>query len=119
MRTSADFGVLAGSFKRIRNIIKDNSETTVDQSLLSEKAEQNLYAVLEQVTEQAAPLLDKGEYGRALDVMLTMKEPVDNFFDEVMVMAEDAAVRANRLNLLTSLAALVRRVGDISRMHAD
>ncbi len=44
---------------------------------------------------------------------------MDRFFDDVMVMAEDQAVRANRLNLLTALGALVRQVGDISRMHVE
>ena len=48
-----------------------------------------------------------------------MKEPVDQFFDKVMVMAEDAAVRQNRLNLLTAFAELVLSVGDISRMHVE
>ena len=51
--------------------------------------------------------------------MLEIKEPVDRFFDSVMVMAEDAAIRTNRLNLLTALGALVLRVGDISKMHAE
>ena len=119
MRASEDFSVLAGSFKRIRNIIKDNSETDVGTSLLTEDAEKKLFATFTTVSEQVAPLLANRDYSAALAVMLTMKEPVDRFFDEVMVMAEDEAVRANRLNLLTALAALVRQVGDISRMHAE
>ena len=62
---------------------------------------------------------DKRQYEDALAVMLQMKEPVDRFFDDVMVMTEDAAVRQNRLNLLTALGELVLRVGDISRMHQE
>jgi len=49
--------------------------------------------------------------------MLKLKEPVDRFFDDVMVMAEDTAVRTNRLNLLTAINQLILNVGDISRMH--
>ena len=119
MRSSEDFGVLAGSFKRIRNIIKKNSETTVDSSMLTEEAEKELFATLTKVSEQVQPMLGDRDYSTALASMLTMKEPVDRFFDDVMVMAEDPAIRANRLNLLTALAALVRQVGDISRMHAE
>jgi glycyl-tRNA synthetase beta chain len=57
------------------------------------------------------------EYVKALEVMLKMKEPVDGFFDDVMVMAEDAAIRQNRLNLLTVLGDLVIQIGDISLLQ--
>jgi glycyl-tRNA synthetase beta chain len=117
MRNSDEFAVLAGSFKRIRNIIKDNQATEIDTSLLELDAEKELYSTLSMVTQLVLPLLERGEYSRALTTMLTMKDPVDRFFDEVMVMAEDPAVRTNRLNLLTALGTLVRQVGDISRMH--
>jgi len=119
IRSHEDFAVLAGSFKRIRNIIKDNRETTVDPSLFAEDAEQELFATLTAVSEQVQPMIESRDYSGALATMLTMKEPVDRFFDDVMVMAEDPSVRANRLNLLTALGALVRQIGDISRMHVE
>lgn len=119
IRTSADFAVLAGSFKRIRNIIKKNTDVQVDTSLFEKQAEQELYATLNKVSSEALPLIEARDYKAALAAMLTMKTPVDRFFDDVMVMAEDPAVRANRLNLLTALGALVRKVGDISRMHVE
>jgi len=119
IRTSADFAVLAGSFKRIRNIIKKNTDIQVDSSLFEEQAEQELFATLNRVSSQALPLIEARDYKAALTAMLTMKTPVDRFFDDVMVMAEDPAVRTNRLNLLTALGALVRKVGDISRMHVE
>ncbi|HFQ90802.1 MAG TPA: glycine--tRNA ligase subunit beta [Desulfobulbus sp.] len=117
IRSQEKFAVLAGSFKRIRNITRENTSTAVDTGLLREDAEKALYETLARVREQAEPLLEARDYGRALEVMLQMKEPVDRFFDQVMVMDEDAGVRANRLNLLTALGRLVLRVGDISRMH--
>lgn len=111
------FAVLAASFKRIRNIIKDNSAVEVQADLFEEDAEAKLYAVyLEIVSEMEALVVDK-HYLKALTVMLKMKEPVDAFFDSVMVMAEDEAVRQNRLNLLTALAQLVMQIGDISKMQ--
>ena len=119
MRGSEEFAVLAGSCKRISNIIKDNAETAVDESLLTEGAEKDLFVIGKNVQAQAEPLLGEGDYPAALRAMLTMKEPVDAFFDQVMVMDENPAVRANRLNLLTHLLFLVRRVGDISKMHAE
>jgi len=119
IRTREQFPVLAGSFKRIRNIIKDNRATDIAEALLGEEAEKGLYETLLNVKKEAAPLLANLQYVEALALMLQMKEPVDRFFDDVMVMTDDAAVRQNRLNLLTSLGELVLQVGDISRMHRD
>jgi glycyl-tRNA synthetase beta chain len=119
MRGSEEFAVLAGSFKRINNIIKDNRETAVEESLLTEAAEKELFAVCGVVSKKVQPLLIQRDYSQALAVLLTMKEPVDHFFEQVMVMAEQLTVRRNRLNLLTELAALIRQVGDISRMSAE
>ncbi|MEW6426807.1 MAG: glycine--tRNA ligase subunit beta [Thermodesulfobacteriota bacterium] len=114
----AEFTLLAGSFKRVNNIIKDNADITVRAELLGEPAERELAGALASVTAKAAPLLAAGRYGEALLEILAMKDPVDSFFDKVMVMAEDAEVRQNRLNLLTGVARLFLRVGDFSRMYA-
>jgi glycyl-tRNA synthetase beta chain len=119
LRTQESFRVLAGSFKRIRNIVKNNDATEVNAALLTDPAEQELFSALVEVQEKAMPLLRNRSYRAALDAMLTMKGPVDHFFDKVLVMAEDPTVRQNRLNLLTALGELVLRVGDISRMHAE
>ena len=111
------FTVLAGSFKRVINIIKENSETSVQPALLSENAEQKLHAAYLAVRLEAVPLLEASDYEKALTVILKMKEPVDTFFEEVMVMVEDERVRANRLNLLTAIARLFLRIGDFSKMN--
>ena len=96
-----------------------NNDTSVDDHLLSEGAEKDLYETLVSVSSQTAPLIEKGRYDDALEAMLMMKEPVDRFFDDVMVMTEDLSVRKNRLNLLTALGDLVLSVGDISKMHQE
>jgi glycyl-tRNA synthetase beta chain len=119
IRRQEAFVVLSGSFKRIRNITRDNSATEVDEALLEEPAELELYRIVQQVSAQALPLMEEQRYEEALQALLQMKEPVDTFFDKVMVMAEEPDLRRNRLNLLTGLREIVLRVGDISRMHVE
>ena len=119
IRRREQFSVLAGSFKRIRNIIKDNEATDINPSLLSHEAEKELHLVLTEVEQKSSSLISAKQYEEALETFLLMKEPVDKFFDDVMVMDEDPAVRQNRLNLLTALADLILQVGDISRMSVE
>lgn len=117
IRDENAFEVLAASFKRIRNIIKDNAELHVQTELFEHEAESELYRLFQEVAADMQRLVDQKEYLKALRVMLKMKEPVDVFFDNVMVMSEDGGVRQNRLNLLTALASLVMQIGDISKMQ--
>jgi len=117
MRTNAAFSVLAGSYKRIKNIIKDHEGTQIQEDLLVEPAEKALYGLHREVRQQMEPMLAMGDYLAALEAFLQLKEPVDTFFDEVMVMDNNEDVRRNRLNLLTALGELVLRIGDISRMQ--
>lgn len=119
IRGEEAFSVLAASFKRIRNIIKDNSATDVNEALLVEDAEKELASVFGQLAAEVLPMLEAREYDGALAAMLALKAPVDTFFDKVMVMDEDEAVRANRLNLLTAIASLFLQVGDISKMQSS
>ncbi len=119
IRGKEDFSVLAASFKRIRNIIKDNKATVVREELLTEDAEKKLAAVFEKLSFEVEPMLERYDYNDALAAMLSLKGPVDQFFNEVMVMAEDEAVRSNRLNLLTAVSTLFLKVGDISKMQSN
>ena len=116
IRNDQAFEVLASSYKRIRNIIKDNSDTTVSPELFNEEAERALYVMFQEVQSEMTALLNEQKYGEALQAMLKMKQPVDGFFDSVMVMADDAAVRTNRLNLLTAIGELILKIGDISKI---
>ncbi len=111
------FSLLAGSFKRVKNIIKENRDTEVRADLLAEPAEKGLHAALNAVRATTAPLLAANRYSEALTEILKMKEPVDRFFDDVMVMAEDDNIRRNRLALLTAIAELFLSVGDFSKMY--
>jgi glycyl-tRNA synthetase beta chain len=111
------FAVLASSYKRIRNIIKNNTETSVSESLFEDEAEKNLFSLYSSLSPKISELVGAGEYYKALTLMLEMKEPVDQFFDKVMVMADDPAVKQNRLNLLSGLGDLILQVGDISKFQ--
>jgi glycyl-tRNA synthetase beta chain len=117
MKKDASFDVLAGSFKRIRNIVKDNQNSTIDESLFEERAERDLFEMYQRLVHEGEKQLVDRDYQAFLSAMLQLKEPVDRFFDDVMVMAEDDDMRRNRLNLLTAIGNLILGVGDISKMH--
>lgn len=111
------FPMLAGAFKRVMNIIKGHHGTTVAPALLTDEAEHGLHRSLLAVSQEAQPLIDGGDYQAALMVILKMKEPVDLFFDQVMVMTDDPTVRENRLSLLAAIAALFLQIGDFSKFN--
>lgn len=119
IRCRDSFLLLAGLFKRIRNITKDNHTTEVQSELFSKEAEKELYRVVTNVRDTVRPLMSKQLYYQALEALLEMKKPVDTFFDEVMVMDKDEDIRQNRLNLLSVLRELVLQIGDISKIHND
>ena len=118
IRNQPAFTVLAAAFKRVKNIIKNNHQTDINTELLQEEAERNLYEVFMRVQNEAKPFLQAKEYYKALDIILRMKEPVDHFFDEVMVMTDETALKKNRLNLLTAISGLFLQVGDFSKMQS-
>ncbi|PHQ24937.1 glycine--tRNA ligase subunit beta [Marinobacter guineae] len=109
---------LAGANKRVSNILTkqggDSIGETVDASLLQDSAEKDLAEQVNQQADKVLPLFEKGEYASALTSLASLREPVDSFFDEVMVMADDDAIRNNRLALLNRLRNLFLRVADIS-----
>ncbi|ALM50866.1 glycine--tRNA ligase subunit beta [Halomonas huangheensis] len=110
---------LAAANKRVSNILakqEHDGSTQVDAGLLSEDAEKALYSAVMDCQQQVAPLFDNVRYSDALDVLASLRTPVDAFFDQVMVMADDAAVRNNRLALLASLQALFLEVADIAEL---
>ncbi len=118
MSRRPEFSLLAGTFKRVTNILKDHREPSVDDALFQEAAERDLHAALVAVRDKTTPLVEAGAYTEALTEMLAMKDPIDRFFDDVMVMAEDNRLRANRLGLLAAVTELFLLVGDFSKMYA-
>jgi glycyl-tRNA synthetase beta chain len=111
---------LAAANKRIRNILRKAEEEIpdeVDPALLREAAEQELYRALQEKQAEVQPLLERKDYTDTLRALASLREPVDHFFDEVMVMDEDPRLRRNRLALLDGLHRLYREVADISRLQ--
>ena len=112
---------LAAANKRIGNILKkaeadEAVQAQVDGALLQEPAEQSLYAAMQQTVPQADAQFDAGDYTASLQTLARLREPVDAFFDGVMVNAEDAALRRNRQGLLKTLHLAMNRVADLSRL---
>ena len=112
---------LAAANKRVGNILKKAEGAVaarVDAGLLKEAAEVALHAALGQAKPQADAAFERGDYTASLQALAALKAPVDSFFDDVMVNAEDAALRANRLGLLATLHQAMNRVADLSRLSA-
>ncbi len=110
---------LASANKRIANILRQAEVTEtgeVSEKRLEEEAERALYDALVAAGNVVGPLLADRDYTRVLQELAALRQPVDRFFDDVMVMADDAAVRENRLALLGALRALFLDVADISRL---
>ncbi len=109
---------LAAANKRVSNILVkqggDSLGDTVDASLLQDDAEKALADAVDAQAEKVAPLFARGDYAAALASLADLRETVDRFFDEVMVMADDESVKRNRLALLNRLRNLFLQVADIS-----
>ncbi|MBT9610360.1 MAG: glycine--tRNA ligase subunit beta [Aquabacterium sp.] len=112
---------LAAANKRVSNILKKAEaavEAQVDAALFKEPAEGALYEALQAVVPKAQAAFEQGDYTASLQALAVLRAPVDAFFDGVMVNADDAALKANRLGLLATLHAAMNRVADISRLAA-
>jgi glycyl-tRNA synthetase beta chain len=110
LESTGDFEALAVAFKRARNIGADQGAPAVDTALLQEEAERGLHDAVARL--QATD----GTYESRLRSLSSLRAPVDRFFDDVLVMAEDPKVRANRLGLLGKALSLFYRIADISKL---
>jgi len=111
---------LAAANKRVGNILKKtdiSSAIKINTALFAEDAEKALYEKLNGLRASVDALYDKGDYEKALRKLSALREPVDTFFDKVMVMADDEAIKNNRIALLEQMSALFLRAADLSRLH--
>ena len=112
-----DAASLAAANKRISNILRKSDEKTsktIDANLLILDEERLLFEEISNLDEQIYPLVEKGDYATSLKLLAGLRKPVDAFFDAVMVMDDNAALRVNRLSLLANLKALFDRIADLS-----
>lgn len=117
--TMPEAEALSAANKRIQNILKKAKEALpkeIDVERLTEAAEQALHEQLVSIRQQVAEQVNQGDYTAAIRLMATMRTAVDQFFDELMVMAEDEKIRQNRLALLNAIHQMFTQVADISRL---
>lgn len=109
---------LASANKRVSNILQKLDEQTltgeVNVHLFVDDREKALWASLAELESKATPLIDRGDYNEALSILAGLRQPIDNYFDSVMVMVEDDALRANRCRVLAKLRGLFLEVADVS-----
>ena len=124
VRGSDDFVAISAAFKRIKNILRQAAEKqsiqggAIDQKLLTDAAEQSLYREAEKLAPSVEKFRVDRKYQSALEQIATLRPHVDLFFDKVMVMAEDPAVRENRLALLAWVLNGFSSVADFSEIVA-
>ncbi len=119
LRKAPDFEPLAVAFKRVGNIIRQAESIgseKVDPSLFDHESEAVLHEAFQRISAAVRESLESGAFDRALKEIATLREPVDAFFDGVMVLTEDVRVRRNRLALLSAIAGLFGQFADFSRI---
>jgi len=112
---------LAAANKRVANLLSKASDITLPEAaeaLCQEDAEKTLLSQINKLEAELAPLFQTGDYQSALTELAALREPVDSFFDQVMVMAEDEALKLNRLAMLSKLSTLFLKVADISLLKS-
>ena len=117
---------LAAANKRVQNIMRKNHEelgaamatAVFDAKLMTDEAERNLHQAMVDITPFVQGYFSRGEYGQTMKALVTLKPFIDDFFDQVMVMAEDQKLRINRALLLKQLGSLMNQVADISKLAA-
>ncbi len=116
---------LAAANKRISNILTkqangketNNIQSKIDSSLLSDNVERTLAGRIGRMEKEVRPLLDKKDYTSALQSLSALKEPVDNYFENVMVMVDDKKLRNNRLAMINKIRNLFLQVADLSKLQ--
>ncbi len=123
IRTRQEFEPLSVAFKRGMNIVRQAAKSgsgdsaTVQSELLKEPCEQTLFKILESTGAEVSKHLEARAYRQALESMVPLREPLDGFFNGVMVMAEDPALRTNRLALMKQLVSLFSQIADFSKLQ--
>jgi glycyl-tRNA synthetase beta chain len=118
MKKLADFAALAAGLKRVMNILRKEAaqvpESGPKPELFQVEAERGLHAAFAALADEAQARFDRGEYLAFLQGLSALKGPIDKFFDDVMVMVEDEALRRNRLALLNEISALFGRLAQFT-----
>ncbi len=126
LRRSPDFEPVIIAFKRAKNILKQAEERKIkvvssqfSEEKLKELEERRLWQAFNEIEKETNKLLKKREYQKALEKLVSLRKPVDDFFDKVMVMAEDRKLRDNRLALLNRIVELFCKIADFSKIVVE
>lgn len=113
--------VLSAACKRVNNLLQQEAiaAETLNDALLTESAEIALFTHMNVVKQQLTAACEQGDYGSILDDLASLREPVDAFFDKVMVMVDDPLIKHNRLALLARLQSMLQSVADISVLQLN
>lgn len=116
---SAEFAPLKTTFKRVMGLTKDHTDTNYDSARFADQVEHDLADAWEGVRDEARGHIEALAYDQALGSLSTLKPRVDAFFDGVLVMADDEALRNNRLGLLRAIADEFRAIADFTKLSVD
>jgi glycyl-tRNA synthetase beta chain len=119
LKAAADFEPLAIAFKRVVNIIKKAdlpARRKVDEKLFEHESESKLYSAYQDLIGKVSNHVDTGYFDKALREIARLRNPVDAFFDGVMVMSKEKKIRNNRLSLLAQIADLFETIADFSKI---
>jgi glycyl-tRNA synthetase beta chain len=119
MRDQADFLNILDSAKRIANITEGHDSTKVDAAKLEHESERRLNELATVVGSQIEEMIGERDYRRALESFAGMAPELERFFDDVMVMVEDEAVRRNRMSLLRKVGSAVAKIADVTKIVID
>ena len=108
-----EFVSILGSVSRVSNLASKAKSSEINVELFTEKAELELLKAFDRVNAEYEGHVDNREYGKALRLLITLKKPIDDFFDNIMVMVEDEDIKNNRLGLLKSIANMMSRIADL------
>jgi glycyl-tRNA synthetase beta chain len=118
-KSHADFEPLATAFKRAGNIIKDFKNGVVDPSKFESDEERNLYNAYSHTKDNVLKHIDVDDYRSSLIDLAALRKPVDDFFNGVLVMAKDDAIRFNRLSLLAEISKMFHMIADFSKIVTE
>lgn len=113
---SEDFKTTVESFNRVSNLASKAGKAAVNSALFTESQEGELYQAWNDIRDDYQTALESGDAERSLSLLSGLKAPITGFFDSVMVMSEDEAVRTNRLALLSGIDVDLKRYADFSKL---
>ncbi len=116
LKESPSFEPLIIIAKRVNNILKDQPLFKINQALLAEKEERELYTTFSIINNNVLPLISKGDFSQAQRIVFRIRSSINKFFDNVLVMADEKRMRRNRLALLQAISKLLIQVADYSQI---